>query len=51
MISNTSHDGVKFEGDGTSRTNVYCDSHWAGDHENRRPLSGFVFELANTAIT
>jgi hypothetical protein len=30
MIFNTSHDGVKFEGDGTSRINVYYDSHWAG---------------------
>ena len=29
----------------------YSDANWAGDHADRRPISGYVFQLANGAIT
>jgi hypothetical protein len=42
-ISYSAGEGLDFHG--------YCDSNWAGDEDNRRLTSGFVFLMAGGAVS
>ena len=36
---------------GQAQLDGYCDSDWAGDLDNRRSTSGYVFMLAGAAVS
>ena len=48
-LSSTRFHGLLYKGD--SKLTGYCDSDWAGDLDTRRSTTGYVFLLANAAIS
>lgn len=45
------HDRLNFQGDGIIVIIVDYDIDYARDYENRKSQSGYVFKLANAAIS
>lgn len=50
-VKNTAELGVRYERGGNNELQVYTDSDYAGDLDDRRSTSGFVFLIAGGAVS
>ena len=50
-LSKTIDYGIEYTKSDGKLEGFYSDANWAGDHADRRSTSGYVFQLANGAIT
>ena len=52
-LAGTRNNGIEYKSDGTHHVLLhgYADADWGGDHDSRRSTTGFIFKIADGAIS